>query len=163
MSGITFGSGTFIRIGEPIPELTAEDIVCDNEIDKVTQAFRNLGKAAAEATITITMNLDKRKLLRMFHGGPHCWPVSNNWLKMHGYPMHRDVQLRRAFRLLNYHHCEYCRQGDCDSFACLPGCHYPAFHGGDCADDCEHYGKCESCWYWWNEHKGWKCPFYLYR
>lgn len=173
MSGITFGSGTFIRalddgteykLSDRIPEITAEDIDCDGAVDKAAKALVNLGKAAAEATLTINVLVgDKHPWWRMIYGRPQRWPVSNNWLKMHGYPMRRNVQLRRAVRLVNYHHCEHCRQGDCSSFVCLPGCNYPAFHAGDCADDCEHYKKCESCWYWWNEHKGWKCPFYLWR
>lgn len=89
MSGIIFGSGTFIRIGDPIPELTAEDIVCDDAADKAIKALGNMAKAAAEASFTISMSLGKRPLWRLIYGRPQRWPVSNNWLKMHGYPMRR--------------------------------------------------------------------------
>lgn len=90
MKGITFGSGTFIRIVDPIPELTAEDIVCDDAADKAIKALANLGNAAAEAALMMNMMFgNKRPWWRLIYGRPQRWPVSNNWLKMHGYSMRR--------------------------------------------------------------------------
>lgn len=84
MSGITFGSGTFIKIGDPIPELDVGGFT-DEADEKTIKAINK----AADATITIEMNLDKRVLWRLIYRRPQRWPVSNNWLKMHGYPMRR--------------------------------------------------------------------------
>ena len=89
MSGITFGSGTFKKLAEPVPGF--EIGTFEEEVDgAAVKALCNLAKAAAEATITINMLLRNNRLWwRMAYGRPQRWPVSNNWLKMHGYPMRR--------------------------------------------------------------------------
>lgn len=73
--------------------------------------------------------------------------------------MNNRVRNQRKAACL-YNHCEFSMQVNCDSFECMYGCNYPVFHGAECDHKCEHYCKCESCIYWWLEHKGWISPLY---
>lgn len=107
MQNIKFGTGTFVLrdmddhiiccsdTDECIA--TIEDYV-DEECDVTIFRKEIQALMAGEATFEIkNMKIHRQLWYRLAHGIPWQWPVSNNWLKMHGYDMRRRRQIRKTF------------------------------------------------------------------
>ena len=62
--------------------------------------YREEIKALIANEATIEMNnvkVHRQLWYRLVYGSPWQWPVSNNWLRTHGYDMRRKRQIRKAF------------------------------------------------------------------
>jgi len=88
MNNIKFGAGTFIgviggdttiNLGSGIP---ADDCIPEN--DTAIKALRNIGE---EATLSARVRINKLLWYKILYRKSWHWPVSNNWLRMHGYAM----------------------------------------------------------------------------
>ena len=100
---ITLGPGTVFITTENGEHITMGEVAkmefTTDTCDYVDDLARPIVVKAPEATFTAEItNINRVQLYKLLHRHPWLWPVSNNWLKLHGYNMRRARGLRVAIR-----------------------------------------------------------------
>lgn len=91
-------SGEFTIGKGLISNIKFADIACGEITELPEDPFSKVADAAADFTITLSsFRFAVSGFSEQMLGKSYCWPCTNNWLRMHGYPTRRMKQVRRCF------------------------------------------------------------------
>lgn len=99
MQNITYGPGVlFLRTndGKDVSVNVNDTVVEYEDVYDATCALGFKLPNSGEATLELNnVKIDRRLWWKLTLGKPWQWPVSNNWLKIHGHDMRRQKQLKK--------------------------------------------------------------------
>lgn len=101
-NNITYGPGVICFYSNDDNEVVFN---CNNITLEFTEEYDEIPLREEIKTLMATeaafecnnVKIHRQLWYRLAYGSPWQWPVSNNWLKMHGHDMRRHRQIRKTF------------------------------------------------------------------